>query len=236
MDPVTAEGTAPGDRLARPAVRRFSPRRYACIARKYWRANPRRAWWVLHVWDEILRDLHTPKNQPTADNDPVGRVEAAPPGPADGLPCVPDGFPRRENTAEALRGELAAVLRRDLRLRLGSNALAQARRGEPIALSGREADIVADAVLAVAAPHIAAQARRDVAERALNGGLPVDMDECRIMARYRRQGRQDAGAEIADLIEHVIGEYPGNGIPRPVNDQGQLLIDFEWAAWLARNA
>ncbi|MGW4422568.1 hypothetical protein [Streptosporangium sp. NPDC004631] len=90
--------------------------------------------------------------------------------------------------------------------------------------------------LKAAAPLIAAQARRDVAERALNGGLPADMDECRIIARYRRQGRQDAGEDIADLIEHVVGEHPGNGIPRPVNDQGQPLTDLEWAAWLARNA
>ncbi|MEU7855276.1 hypothetical protein [Nonomuraea sp. NPDC049141] len=33
------------------------PRRYLKIARKYWRANPLRLWWVLHMWDEIHADL-----------------------------------------------------------------------------------------------------------------------------------------------------------------------------------
>lgn len=32
-------------------------RRYAYIARKYWRMNPFRLWWVLHLWDEVMADL-----------------------------------------------------------------------------------------------------------------------------------------------------------------------------------
>lgn len=133
-----------------------------------------------------------------------------------------------------------SAIRDAVRIRLGPNALAQARQGEPLMLSGMEAEQAARAALEAAAPLIVAQARRqersDLAERALNGGLPADMNEVRIMTRYRRQGRQDAGADIADLIEHVIGEYPGNGIPRPANGQGEPLTDLEWAAWLARNA
>ena len=36
---------------------RFRPRRYWYIACKYWRMNPLKYWWVLHVWDEIRADL-----------------------------------------------------------------------------------------------------------------------------------------------------------------------------------
>jgi hypothetical protein len=32
------------------------PRRYLKIAGKYWRMNPLRLWWILHVWDEIRAD------------------------------------------------------------------------------------------------------------------------------------------------------------------------------------
>ncbi len=31
-------------------------RRYLHIARKYWRMNRLRSWWILHVWDEVHAD------------------------------------------------------------------------------------------------------------------------------------------------------------------------------------
>lgn len=36
---------------------RLRPRRYVYLARKYWRMNPWKPWWVLHVWDAIRYDL-----------------------------------------------------------------------------------------------------------------------------------------------------------------------------------
>ncbi|WP_433542033.1 hypothetical protein ACQP10_38420 (plasmid) [Streptosporangium sandarakinum] len=38
-------------------IRRLQPRRYAGVARRYFRANPRRCWWALAVWDAIRADL-----------------------------------------------------------------------------------------------------------------------------------------------------------------------------------
>lgn len=34
------------------------PRRYAYLARKYWRKNKLKHWWILHVVDEIRFDWH----------------------------------------------------------------------------------------------------------------------------------------------------------------------------------
>lgn len=37
-------------------VRRLRPSRYLYLARKYWRANRLRLWWVGHVVDEVRVD------------------------------------------------------------------------------------------------------------------------------------------------------------------------------------
>ncbi|QBJ94463.1 hypothetical protein D0Z67_29275 (plasmid) [Streptomyces seoulensis] len=72
---------------------------------------------------ELLRILN--------QDEPAAPVLVSPP---------PDHAPLRDRVAAAAR---------TVSLRLGPNALAMAERGEPIILSGGEADMVADAVLAV---------------------------------------------------------------------------------------
>ncbi|MFB7865542.1 hypothetical protein [Streptomyces sp. NPDC056069] len=45
-------------RLRLPApVGRLRPGRYRWLARKYWRKNPTRLWWLGHVRDEVRSDL-----------------------------------------------------------------------------------------------------------------------------------------------------------------------------------
>ncbi|MET8694758.1 hypothetical protein ABZV65_19695 [Streptomyces bauhiniae] len=68
----------------------------------------------------------------------------------------------------ALRDRVAAAAR-TVSLRLGPNALAMAERGEPIILSGGEADMVADAVLAVLPESGRAATLLDAAEVCICG-------------------------------------------------------------------
>lgn len=53
-----------------------------------------------------------------------------------------------------------AAAARTVRLHLGPNAIAQAQRGEPIILSGTEADAIADAVTPVADAELHQQAQQ----------------------------------------------------------------------------
>lgn len=75
-------------------------------------------------------------------------------------------------TDEQLAERIAAASR-NVKLRLGPNALGMAQRGEPIILSGNEADELADAVRAIVQPELdRLRAERDQARAQLAGVWP----------------------------------------------------------------
>ncbi|MFC6080984.1 hypothetical protein [Sphaerisporangium aureirubrum] len=114
--------------------------------------------------------------------------------------------------------------------RIGQHLCAEAQHASQLGVETAASIATTAAVATLAELGIDLDLPRDA------GALPTSAREGRTIAHYRRQGREDAAQEIADLIEDLVGGHPDPAIPRPTNEHGEPLTDAQWAAQLARAA